>query len=143
MSIKKVLFALVGLVTGIQVSADDTFYDNGFTYSLKGNKSSLVLESYQAIPGKDYSLPLHIPASVRHNGKTYSVWRIDSKAFKGVTEVQSIVIDEGIENIGNYAFECCTNLKSISLPASVESIGEGVFGSCYNLTSVVVDNEML
>lgn len=139
MSIKKVLFALVGLVTGIQVSADDTFYDNGFTYSLKGNKSSLVLESYQAIPGKDYSLPLHIPASVRHNGKTYSVWRIDSKAFKGVTEVQSIVIDEGIENIGNYAFECCTNLKSISLPASVESIGEGVFGSCYNLTSIVVD----
>lgn len=40
MSIKKVLFALVGLVTGIQVSADDTFYDNGFTYSLKGNKRS-------------------------------------------------------------------------------------------------------
>ena len=64
--------------------------------------------------------------------------------FKGVTAVQSIIVEEGIETILDYAFECCTNLRSISIPASAEGIGKGLFGSCYNLTSVVVaaDNEI-
>ena len=105
---------------------------------------SLSLVSYQATAKTDFTLPLHIPASVTHEGKTYPVKRIESNAFKGVTAVQSIIVEEGIETILDYAFECCTNLRSISIPASAEGIGKGLFGSCYNLTSVVVaaDNEI-
>lgn len=141
--VKKALFAFLWLTAATQVFADETFSENGFTYTIMKDNSSLSLESYQATAKTDFTHPLHIPASVTHEGKTYLVKRIESKAFKGVTEIQSIVIDEGIETIRDYAFECCTNLKSISIPASVESIGQGLFGSCYNLTSVVVaaDNE--
>lgn len=142
--VRKVLFAFLWLTAAIQVFADETFSENGFTYTIIKDNGSLSLVSYQATAKTDFTLPLHIPASVTHEGKTYPVKRIESKAFKGVTEVQSIIVEEGIETILDYAFECCTNLRAISIPASAEGIGKGLFGSCYNLTSVVVaaDNEI-
>ena len=131
-------FALLWLTTIIQAFADGSFSENGFNYTIMKDNTSLSLTSYEPVATIDYSQPLHIPSSVTHDGKTYSVKRIETRAFKDMTEIQAIVVDEGIENIGNYVFECCVNLKSISLPASVEDIGEGLFGSCYNLTSIKV-----
>ena len=141
-STRKAIFALLCLATVIQAFADGSFSENGFNYTImKKDSSSLLLTSYEPVPGTDYAQPLHIPSSVTHEGKTYSVKRIETRAFMGITEIQSIVIDEGVENIGDYVFECCTNLRSIYIPASVRSIGTGLFGSCYNLTSIKVDEK--
>lgn len=138
--IKPFIFVFVWLIVVLKGFADESFVVNGFTYKVNQDDSSIVdLIHYQPVPDVDYSQPLHIQSSVTHDGKTYSVVHIRNGAFFGVTEVQKIVIDEGVENIGLYVFECCTNLKSIYIPASVYSVGEGIFGSCYNLTSVVVD----
>lgn len=135
---RKVLFAFVWLTAVVQVFAGRSFSSDGFKYTIMKDGVSLSLTGYQPVTGVDYSQTLHIPAHITYNGKAYSVKRIAPKAFKGVTEVRSVVVDEGIENIGSHAFECCVNLKSIHLPTSVESIGGGLFGSCYNLVSVVV-----
>lgn len=140
-STRTVIFALLWLTTIIQAFADGSFSENGFKYTIMKDSSSLSLTSYDTVSKTDYSQPLHIPSSVTHDGKTYSVKRIETKAFKDITEIQSIVIDEGIEYIGDCAFECCINLKSISIPASVENMGVGLFGSCYNLTSIKVDEK--
>ena len=140
-STRNAIFALLWLTTIIQAFADGSFSENGFNYTIMKDNTSLSLTSYEPVATIDYSQPLHIPSSVTHDGKTYSVKRIETRAFKDITEIQAIVVDEGIENIGNYVFECCVNLKSISLPASVEDIGEGLFGSCYNLTSIKVDEK--
>lgn len=139
------LFTWSWVAIAFPVFADESFCEHGFTYTILEDSHSLSLKYYQAVPAHDYSLPLHIPASVVYEDKTYLVKRIDPRAFKGVTEIQSIVIDEGIEYIGKEAFDCCVNLKSIHIPASVEGVGEGLFGSCYELASVVVDtgNECL
>lgn len=83
---------------------------------------------------------LRVPASVIHEGETYDVVGIDSKAFFGLTTVQSIVIENGVEWIEDYAFEGCVNLKSIYIPASVEDIGKGLFSNCFQLTEIVVDS---
>ena len=123
----------------IPTFADDSFCVNGFTYTIMTDSNSVKLIGFKTMSKTNYSQPLHIPASATFKDKTYSVKMIDIRALKNATEVQSIIIDEGIENIGKYAFECCTNLKSITIPSSVKSIGEGLFGSCYNLISVVVD----
>lgn len=138
---RKTIFALLWLAISIQAFADSSFSENGFKYTIMKDSCSLSLTSYEAVSKTDSSQPLHIHSSVTHEGKIYFVKSIETKAFKDIIEIQSIVIDEGIENIGNYAFECCVNLKSISIPASVESIGEGLFGSCYNLTSIEVDEK--
>lgn len=139
MEIRKALSAILWLTAVFQAFAGDSLCENGFTYTIMKDGNSLSLTNYQAIDGTDYSRPLHVPASVMHESETYAVTRIGAKAFKDVTEIRSVAIDEGIEYIGKYAFECCLNLKSISIPASVESIGECLFGGCHNLISVVVD----
>ena len=132
------LLVLIWIVTSFPAFANETFCVNGFIYKALKDSSSLALTGYQTFHDADYSQPLHIPATVMYKGKAYSVKRIESEAFKGQTEIQSIIVEEGIEMIGENVFEHCTNLKSVYIPASVESIKEGLFGSCYNLTSVVV-----
>ena len=136
---KNVVILFLCLMASMKVFADDSFCIDGFVYSIMEDHRSVALASYKAQPETDYSCPLHVEASVVFEGKTYPVKKIDTRAFQNVTEVREIVIDEGIEDIGNYAFYGCTNLKSIFIPSSVMGIGEGLFGSCYNLTSVEVD----
>ena len=50
--------------------------------------------------------------------------------------IQTVVIENGVTNIGAYAFYNCTNLTSVTIPNSVTSIGSGVFKSCTSLTEV-------
>ena len=74
-----------------------------------------------------------IPAEI--NGK--KVTKI-GKAFANCTGVESITIEDGITEIGEYAFSGCTGLKSIKIPNSVEKIGNNAFDKCTALTSVKI-----
>jgi hypothetical protein len=61
-----------------------------------------------------------------------------SAFFPHEIPVQTIVIDEGIEVIGERAFLECRNLKSVVIPKSVMRIGKDAFSGCVNLASVVI-----
>ena len=50
--------------------------------------------------------------------------------------IQIVVIENGVTNIGAYAFSDCTNLTSVTIPDSVTSIGDDAFKNCTNLTDV-------
>ncbi|MFQ6830448.1 leucine-rich repeat protein [Butyricicoccus pullicaecorum] len=52
------------------------------------------------------------------------------------SEVEHLVIGEGITRIGNYAFYRGSNLQSISLPSTLESIGQAAFRESSGLTSI-------
>lgn len=52
------------------------------------------------------------------------------------SEVEHLVIGEGITRIGNYAFYQGSNLQSISLPSTLESIGQAAFRESSGLTSI-------
>lgn len=52
------------------------------------------------------------------------------------SEVEHLVIGEGITRIGNYAFFRGSNLQSISLPSTLESIGQAAFRESSGLTSI-------
>ena len=49
----------------------------------------------------------------------------------------SVVIDEGINSIGNYAFLGCRCMTSIIIPASANTIGSVAFCECRRLTEIV------
>lgn len=51
-------------------------------------------------------------------------------------EIKSIVIEEGIVNIGDNAFLGCSNVESIKLPKSLLVIGTDVFTSCTSLKTI-------
>ena len=55
-----------------------------------------------------------------------------------VSEVENIVINEGVRGIGNYAFNYCSGLTTITIPASVMSIGKYAFNYCDGLTTITI-----
>lgn len=62
---------------------------------------------------------------------------IETKTNKLIRGIDTSIIPEGINSIGDYAFHYAVNLTSVSIPGSVKSIGEDAFLST-NLTSVTL-----
>lgn len=66
---------------------------------------------------------------------------IANEAFKGVP-FTSVLMEEGIESIGNNAFQNCSRMVSITLPESITEIGKEAFLACTKLESVVLPAKM-
>jgi hypothetical protein len=56
--------------------------------------------------------------------------------------ITAVVVEPGVENIGNYVFYCCRNLASVELPASLTSIGMAAFNRCSSLASVKIPEKV-
>lgn len=55
---------------------------------------------------------------------------IGDQAFRGCTNLATVVLPTGLESIGNQAFENCNNLRSINLEVTqVTSIGQAAFAN--------------
>ncbi len=63
-------------------------------------------------------------------------WSANSKYIK------KVVIEDGVNNIGNYAFAFCTLLTSIVIPDSVLNIGNSAFCFCASLPSIVIPDSV-
>ncbi len=92
---------------------------------------------------------------------TFPVINIADFAFSSKKTIRTVIILDGIENIGGYAFgncnsienislpstlkkmsnsfEKCSLLKSISIPESVNEMSKNAFSGCINLESINVD----
>ena len=66
-----------------------------------------------------------------------SVKEIPSEAFL-LAYTQNVVIEEGVEEIGEEAFYYNDQLKSITIPRSVKKIGSNAFAKCTSLKSVTI-----
>ena len=56
--------------------------------------------------------------------------------------ILSLVVEEGVTEIGENAFLSCYNLASVTFPSTLESIGTNSFMECYNLTSVRIPSSL-
>ena len=54
------------------------------------------------------------------------------------SEVENIVIEDGVTSIGVNAFGFCASLTTVTIPASVTSIGMSAFYNCSGLTTVTI-----
>ncbi|MDE6741405.1 MAG: leucine-rich repeat protein [Muribaculaceae bacterium] len=52
------------------------------------------------------------------------------------SNVEKLVIEEGVTNVGANLCRDCNNLISVSLPSSVKSIGDNAFNNCRNLSDI-------
>lgn len=117
--------------------------------------------------------PLVIPETIENKGLTYKVTAIEPGAFSGCkitslelpktikvipedsfakTHLESLMIPEGITEIGYGAFSGCRSLKRISFPSSLKriSIGEddsffkkGTFNECESLTEIIIPEGLI
>ena len=67
---------------------------------------------------------------------TYNVKSIGMSAFYGFTEINTLVIEEGITTICNSAFQNCSNIQILTLPGTLNTIGRDAFSNCNNLRHV-------
>lgn len=54
----------------------------------------------------------------------------------------SIVIPEGVTEVGKSAFSCCNGIESVIIPDSVEIIGHNAFYGCKSLKSVQIPDSV-
>lgn len=67
---------------------------------------------------------------------TYTPWYI-SRA-----NLEEIILEEGITNIGDYAFYSCKGITEIELPDTIVSIGERAFDACNTLTNINIPSSV-
>ena len=66
--------------------------------------------------------------------------KIPRSAFKNCTNLESIVLSEGLNTVEDEAFNNCTGLKEIAIPPTVTTLGTAVFRGCSSLQAVKVQN---
>lgn len=64
------------------------------------------------------------------------ITEIGNFAFYGLTNLNSVSIADSVTKIGGYAFKNCTALTSVQLPEKLESIGESAFYGCSGLSEI-------
>lgn len=99
---------------------DDTVYTSktGLLYKID-NSSQAIITGYTGASGSAITIPSEI------NG--YPVVSIQKEAFLNNTTLTSVVMEDGLKEIGDKAFEGCTNLKFIQLPNTLEKIYKFAF----------------
>ncbi len=83
-----------------------------------------------------YSLKDAITSIVIGNGIT----EVGEFAFFNYPNVKSVVIPGSLTNIGQSMFQYCISLKSIEIPNGVTSIGDRAFSACQSLERVIIGN---
>lgn len=147
---KKLLLPCL-LLACLSASAQETFdTPDGLTYYITGENTVGV---YGAVSDVEH---FDIPATVEHDGTTYTVTAIGEDAFS-YTDITSITLPEtierieygafyrrpihsinlpdGLEYIGSFAFGS-TGLTEITIPATVVEIGYSAFYNCGQLASI-------
>lgn len=68
--------------------------------------------------------------------------KIIGKMCFASTDVEEIVLPEGIEVIDTDAFAFCKKLKKINFPETLKVIGHGAFRGCFSLKTVILPKVM-
>ena len=121
------------LVPGeVPVPTDDTRID-GLYYEFHDDFTAKVLEH---VDNKKLSGVVNIPSFVNYEGYTYTVTKIEKRAFMGCDDITSIVFPNTIEEIPKQLCQACPNLQTVTLPSSLTKIESFAFGDCYVLHDV-------
>ena len=67
---------------------------------------------------------------------------VPSEAFVNDSSLESVVIPNGVTELGSRAFQGCINLTTVSIPDSVRTIGMGTFEGCSNLKSLSIPDSV-
>ena len=70
------------------------------------------------------------------------VTNVGEHAFSGYSRLTGITIPDTVTSIGRYAFNVCSSLTSITIGNGVTSIGEHAFSECSSLTSITIPNSI-
>ncbi|MDE5989836.1 MAG: leucine-rich repeat protein [Duncaniella sp.] len=142
---KRLLLLLCGLMSLVM-----SVHAATFTYTYKGHtlnyrvlsesEGTCYVTGYISGPVGALELP-DFPVNI-NNGIEYTLVAIAGSAFRGCSDLTSVIIPNSVKIIGDGAFFECTGLISVIIGNSVDDIGIGAFNGCTGLTSVVIGNSV-
>lgn len=106
----------------------------GFTFTLD-SLSNATITGYKGV-GENVT----VPATIKDETGAYKVRTIASLAFENNNLVRTIIVEEGVENVGQ-AFDGCSNLVSVNLPSSVVYVADEAFNNSCILESINVADD--
>ena len=120
---------------GMTAGAYD-FESGGIYYNILPGGDNAV--EVTGADGNEYSGDVSIPAEVTHDGMTYSVTKVGSRAFYMCSSLTSVSMPS-VETIDSMAFFYCDNLTSVEMPEAV-TLNYAAFADCHILPSVEMPN---
>lgn len=119
---------------GAMAQDDASFYIDGVGYTVSSGKATVVNTDATALKAD-----VVLPATIEHNGKTYTVTAVGTKAFANVKRsLHSVIIPDNVTSIGDNAFAGCTKLQYVQMPKNLATVGTGAFNGCSVLPYVVI-----
>lgn len=85
---------------------------------------------------------IKVPSSVEFSGKTLSVMTIGDRFMESNQLITSLLISDGVREIGSFSFNNCSNLTEVTIPESVCVIGNNAFAECTNIRTVTAHGVM-
>lgn len=141
---KNDLFGECTSLEAINVSTDNQYYCSVDGLILSKDKTVL----YQYPSGKKSS-SFKIPDYIKKNYgdafrgckylkdlEIHGNYKIDNTDFWYIPSLENVVIDEGIQSIGNGAFSNDDNLKTVKIPSTVHEIKGNAFSGCKKMESI-------
>ncbi len=110
------------------ICSDTGIPSKGLTYS--------IANSEVTITGYTDKLPVDVEIPAEIEG--VPVVKIEDNAFFGNENMTSIIVPEGVKDIGANAFDTCSSLASALLPNGLIHLGESAFQNCASLTNITI-----
>ncbi|MDE6126400.1 MAG: leucine-rich repeat domain-containing protein, partial [Muribaculaceae bacterium] len=151
-------FANIAMEPGTDVPVPDLTYGYNYTLDADGMTAEIIAAGEEVDP---YTGEHQIPEMLRVGGKWFTVTSIGYQAFFGTTvtsvtlpptiksikqsafginsDLASVSLNEGLEEIAWDAFAATPNLKSITIPGSVKTVPFNAFGNSGIETLIVND----
>ena len=113
----------------------ESFVAGGLKYSFQGSLS-VKLTGYTEEPAGE----LVVPSSVEYRDVECTVATVAKDAFRGCTEITSVVLGA---NAALHAFYKCTGIASLTVGEDVTSIGTSAFAYCTGLESIEIQSDQI
>lgn len=138
----RLLSILCMLVISIGCLAKSFTYNyKGVTFKCKVEKNCVCITSFDV----DAKI-VTVPSVVTYKGVTYPVKKISTFINGNNYLANTLIIEEGMEEIGNYSFNEFRQLKSVLLPSTIKVIGRNAFRdnseTVFNLPSTISETAL-
>ena len=110
--------------------------DTDGTLTISGGGAMYDADTADEIPWNEYK------SDINRVVISEGVTSISSYAFRACYNLAEVVVAESVEHIGEYAFAYCTSLESITLPHTVTAISSHMFYGCTKLDDVTINGEI-
>lgn len=145
---------MLSAVLDLVPSTSKRFEKDGYIYEVTGDNEVQLLKVAENTP------EVILYGSVNYDGQTYTVDSLNPIALQGnnietlritgtykhldrfmfseLGSLKNVILEEGVESIGEGCFHACTALESVTYGASLRSIGESAFYECTSLKNISI-----